>query len=56
MNKSRIFYSCSYNYLKLLKKFIKLEQISNYALSLKSELSSCPQSPELSLSENAMLK
>ena len=55
MSKSRIFYNCSYDYLKLLKKFIKLEQISNYALSLKSESSSGPQSPGLSLSENAII-
>ena len=55
MNKSRIFYSCNYNYLKLFKKFIKLEQISNYAICLKSELSSGPQSPDISLSENVTI-
>ena len=45
-----------YNYPKLSNKFIKQEQISNYAISRKSELSSGLQSPELSRSENAMLK
>ena len=45
-----------YNYLKLSNKFMKQEQISNYEISCRSELSSGPQSPELSSSENAMLK
>ena len=40
-----------YNYPKLSNKSIKQEQISNYAISSKSELSSAPQSPELSISE-----
>ena len=48
MNKSKILY---YNYLKLSNKFIKQEQISNYAISRRSELSSGPQSPKLSISE-----
>ena len=37
-------------------KIIKQEEISNYAVSRESELSSGPQTPELSLSENTMLK
>ena len=45
-----------HNYPKLLNRFIKQQQISNYAVSRKSGLSSGPQSRELSLSENAMLK
>ena len=49
MNKSRILYG--YIYLKLSNKFVKQEQISNYAISRKSELRSGPQSPELSISE-----
>ena len=47
-------YGC--NYPKLPKKFIKQEQISNYVISRRSELSSGPQSPEFSRSENAVLK
>ena len=46
----------SYNYPKLSNKFIKQEQISNYAVSHQSGLTKGPQSPELSLSENAMLE
>ena len=45
-----------YDYPKLLNKFIKLKQISNYAITLKSELSSGTKSPELFLSGNVMLK
>ena len=52
MNKSRILYTAT-NYPIL---FIKQEQISNYAIGRKSELSSGPQSPESSLIENAVLK
>ena len=51
MNKSRILYIYGYNYPKLSNRFIKQEQISNYAISRKSELSSGSQSPELSISE-----
>ena len=40
-----------YNYPKLSNKFIKQEQICNYAVSRNSELSSGPQNPELSISE-----
>ena len=40
-----------YSYSKFLNKFIKQEQIANYAISHKSELSSGPQSPELSNTE-----
>ena len=54
MNKSRILYATAYP--KLSNKFIKLEQISNYTIIHKSELSSGPQSLELSLTKNAMCK
>ena len=47
MNKSRILYATAYP--KLSNIFIKLEQISNYTIIHKSELSSGPQSLELSL-------
>ena len=40
-----------YNYPKFLNKFFKQEQISNYVMSRKSELSSGPKSSELSISE-----
>ena len=46
-------YSC--NYPKRSNEFIKQEQISDYVISRKSELSIGPQSQELSLSENSML-
>ena len=54
MNKSRILYATTYP--KLSNKFIKLEQISNYTIIHKSELSSGPQRPELSLTKSAMGK
>ena len=39
-----------YNYLKLSNKFIKQEQISNYAISrISAEFSIGPQNPELSV-------
>ena len=43
-------------YPKLSNKFNKLKQISNYTIIHKSELGSGPQSPELSLTKNAMCK
>ena len=45
-----------YDYPKLSNKFIKLQQMPNHAISRKSESRRGLQGPELSLSENAMLK
>ena len=56
MNRSRIWYSCSYSNPKLSNKLIKMEQISNYTVICKAELSNGPESLVLSLSENALLE
>ena len=56
MNTSRIWYSCSYSNPRLSNKLIKLEEISNYTVICKAELSNGPESLVLSLSENALLE